>query len=710
MEGSVTGKSREIRRNRPEKALEKALPAIFFFYVFFLYFSLLSTAYFTDEQDVFYGAYSVVKGRDIYLSYISQHMPFSYYFAAIPALLGARTVFQFRLAFYVMLSVLWLGIFLRHRRFFHPVALFFMPALYLAALKTLPVGTTMLTDHWQGIGLTLIMLELIRYAEDREISLTRAAAVSLGVVLSFGCAFGAAYSLMCYFLGMVAIQVKLLRQERMSRTGRSPDELPRSGGPRPEPSRKKNRKPRKHLRENVRLAVVCLLPFAIVVGWYALSGNLLNFYEGAYGMVTKVYSRYTGGLGSDPVSVVWTTVLDFGKYLGTTVRDLPAAPGKSILYLLSAAGLLLCGFRLGKRSPAAGVMLVLAAVYGGLRGFFSFHTAPYYGPATASLALCAGWGLERVRNRTEQTGSKRLRRAALGLTGVAAAALLADFVVWAGYNLLYPQILLPRTLRSEQRILDLLTDPDEVVFPCNLQINSLDVMDLELVPKEACGVIGYPYDWEYWSDRAMVSIRDLPNVVLYNPEEDIHGWVFGEYATEFDAFMRENYTKLGAAEEIWVSNSFLPEASRRLEAEGYGDLLVSNTADLQAGSPVEYTAGQSVKAVFTAAGADLTAVRIRGARFFRRSDPALTLRLREAGGETVLAEASMAADQLCDDFFSRCPMRARLVPGQAFELEIVIDRIGGKGDMEFYFLPDGDLALMTEYRTDSGRTDGPERR
>ena len=60
--------------------LNRALPVIYFFFVFFLYFSLLSDPYFTDEQDVFYGAYHIVKGRDIYQSFLSQHLPFSYYF------------------------------------------------------------------------------------------------------------------------------------------------------------------------------------------------------------------------------------------------------------------------------------------------------------------------------------------------------------------------------------------------------------------------------------------------------------------------------------------------------------------------------------------------------------------------------------------------------------------------------------------------------
>ena len=178
------------------KRLEKALPVLYFLFVFILYFSMLSEPYFTDEQDVFYGAYSVAKGKDIYQSFLSQHMPFSYYFAALVALCGARTVFQFRVGIYVLLSFLWEGIYLRNRKAYHQMTLWSMPLIYLTILRTLWMGTTMLSDHWQGIGTVLILLELIRYADTREITWTCAAMVSLGIVLSLGSSFVSAYSSM----------------------------------------------------------------------------------------------------------------------------------------------------------------------------------------------------------------------------------------------------------------------------------------------------------------------------------------------------------------------------------------------------------------------------------------------------------------------------------------------------------------------------------
>ena len=53
------------------------------------------------------GAYSVLKGKDLYAAFQGQHMPFSYYYAVPLAVCGARTVYQFRLGTYLMLALVW---------------------------------------------------------------------------------------------------------------------------------------------------------------------------------------------------------------------------------------------------------------------------------------------------------------------------------------------------------------------------------------------------------------------------------------------------------------------------------------------------------------------------------------------------------------------------------------------------------------------------
>ena len=650
--------------------LWKAAPAIYFLFVFFLYLSFLSDPYFTDEQDVFFGAYNIIKGKDIYKSFLSQHMPFSYYIVALTALGGARTVFQFRVGIYLMLAILWDGIYLRHRKTIHPAALWLMPLLYLTILRTLYMGTTMISDHWQGIGLVVILLELVRYTDTKKITRSCAWMVSLGIALSLGSTFASAYSLFCYFLGMAAIQLKNWLQSKKSGQW--------SG--------------KACLRENAYLAAVCLLPFLVLGGWYVLSGNVGNFYSGAYEIVTQVYSRYTGGLGSDPVRVVWETAGEYGRYLLGVAGNLAGSPWPGLLYAVSAAGLVFFSVLIGKKSPATGILVFLAAIYGGLRGFEGFHGMAYHAQAAAALALSLGWAAGKLDSR-----GKKVRLASGVIAGAAAACLLADFVIWTGYNLLYPQILLNRTLRCEEEILDLLTEPEETVFVCNAPVNSLDVMDLELIPADACGAISYPYFYEVWGERQMASIRNQPHVLLYNPDESIWGYVFHEYAPDFDAYVKEHYTRMPQAEEIWVANEFFPEAQQRLEKAGYGNHVVSNVVEITRNSPVKYFSGQRVETEFVAEGENLTGIRFCGACFYRRSRPTLTIRIKDLETGAALSEETITGEKIADNFYSRCPVQARLIPGKTYQLEIAVDRIEGKGDMEFYFTPEGALALAEEY-------------
>ena len=88
----------------------------------------------------------------------------------LPALLGARTVFQYRVWMYLLMTLVWGVLYRRNRKDLPELSLWLMPLLYLAGLKTVTLATTMITEHWQGLGLLIIGLELFRYARTREIS------------------------------------------------------------------------------------------------------------------------------------------------------------------------------------------------------------------------------------------------------------------------------------------------------------------------------------------------------------------------------------------------------------------------------------------------------------------------------------------------------------------------------------------------------------
>ena len=62
---------------------------------------------FTDESDNFIGGMVVASGGRMYRDFVSQHMPVMYYICAVLKMLGADSVYEFRLYFYVILAVMW---------------------------------------------------------------------------------------------------------------------------------------------------------------------------------------------------------------------------------------------------------------------------------------------------------------------------------------------------------------------------------------------------------------------------------------------------------------------------------------------------------------------------------------------------------------------------------------------------------------------------
>lgn len=657
------------RRTRGEKGWKRLLPWAYVLFVLLLYFSLLSEPTFTDEQDVLFGGYNIAHGQDLYRSYLSQHMPFSYYFAALPALLGARTVFQYRVWMYLLMTLVWGVLYRRNRKDLPELSLWLMPLLYLAGLKTVTLATTMITEHWQGLGLLIIGLELFRYARTREISPACAGMIALGIALSFGSIFVAVYSVFCLFLAALGLQISFLRRE-------------------PEAGRAIARK--KALREDARLLAFCLAPFLLLGGWYALTGNLKNCWEGAYEINVTCYAQYAS-IGSSALELFWKPFVLWGGYLLRAAQSLGSTPVQGILKLLQATGLVLFCLRAGRKSPAAAVAFFCSAIYTGTREFDHFHGMAYYAHTGAAIALLLGEAADR------RAGKPLLRGGALAVSGVTAVILLLDFGYWDAYNLLYPQPLGRQPARAEELMLDLLTDPHEQVHSCDTPSFSQMIMNLELLPQDACDAVSIRWYYDMWKDRQLASLRKNPAVVLYNPTDQIWGFVFHDYAVEFEDYLNQNYTHLAVGENIWVWNGFLPETEKRLAENGYGSRLLFNADGAEPVHPVEFGVGQSVEQTFMAEGKQLNAVLFEAACFYQRRRPVLRLEVANPETGEVLGEGRITAERVADSFFSRCPLRAELIPGQEYQLKVTVESLQGRGNLGLFFSDGGQLCIGLEY-------------
>ena len=643
---------------------DRWLPAVFFLFVLGLYLTMMASMYFVDELDVFYGGYNVAKGGDVYKVYATQHMPFSYYLAAPAALLGARTIFQFRLYFYIILSGLWTGMYIRYRKHFPRPALILMPLLYIVQLRMHNMATTMISDHWQGLGLVLVLLELLRYADTKKITAGMSCMVSLGIVLSFGTTFISAYPLLMVFLGVAAMQaVQAVKKER---------KLPEM------------------LREDGRLALICLCPFLLLALWYGVSGNLGNAVGGAYTLNVSIYSKYLGGYGSSPGGTFFAVFPNWIHYQAKGWNWLQSGDWRWALqiWLQTAALLVLCvSLWLEKKRTAAAVFL-LATLMVGVRAFDGFHGAAYMAVTCIPMALCLDGALSFFLE-------KRSWRRAIP---AAAALALAAALIFPEIGMIKTWINVPWLLQDRQYpesnrdLLGILAEPGEQIHTDDISYSGQTIMRNNLRLDEGSIGAGCPWFYEFYGEREMQKLREnQPRILLYEPEAEIWGYKMEDYAPDLTAYIESHYTPLGL--NICIRNEDYAAAVEKLRQAGYGAKMIGPDydGDYELGPLLE--AGRIYEQSFTAADRNLTAVQLRVATYLGRNRAGIRTELVDAETGEVLAESTLGQQELWDNAYSRFAMKAETEPGKTYIVRAELD-----GD-----LPEGKDSRMNFYTDPNGR-------
>ena len=133
--------------------------------LFFICFTLLSamrgSLQFMDEMDNFAVGLQMTKGGVLYKTLFSQHMPLMYYICAFFAQLGAHTVLEFRLWWYVLLALCYTALFWRYKKYFGRAVMLLWPVLYLFSVTTQELCTSILAEQLQAIGMVMLLLEFL---------------------------------------------------------------------------------------------------------------------------------------------------------------------------------------------------------------------------------------------------------------------------------------------------------------------------------------------------------------------------------------------------------------------------------------------------------------------------------------------------------------------------------------------------------------------
>lgn len=462
----------------------------------------------SDEGDNMLGALTVARGGDIYKDFFSQHTPFPYYFMSVFALLGVDSIIGFRLAFAAALLVFWLVLYWAYAGVIPKTTLRFFVVAY-PLLAPFCLGHLILAEVFTVHALVVLLVEYLRYLETRTLTPGRMAIISLCVFVAVMSSFVSVYAVSMIMLGFGIGELKGLSRAAF----------------------------RVCLRRWLLFLAVLSMPFVLLLSWYAVTGNLRNFYEQAYLFNRAVYSRYVG-VGTSAIAPL--IYLPIGWFL----HSWRALTGGAVTlgFLLAGVNLLFLAGLLRRRPLAAlVVMLFLAAT--GIRGYEGqgldgFHSMPYYIVSLFIFGLVLSW-MDRAKPWAWLAG--------LGLLLLFLGVTVPVYANSAKFSLtkLRHDPLFPTPYDSCIRKYTRETDR---IWTCG--INAYCYVGNRRMP--ACRLWGLtPWFAEKYGDTVIADLTsNRPPLIILDPKYRVWGHDLHDYGSNILSYINANYQPLDQSDPV----------------------------------------------------------------------------------------------------------------------------------------------------------------
>ncbi|MDO9541409.1 MAG: hypothetical protein Q7J98_03690 [Kiritimatiellia bacterium] len=487
----------------------------------------------SDEGDNILGALSVLGGGDIYKAFYSQHMPFGYYFTALLALCGAESVPEFRIAYAVFLVLFWAWLYWSYARRVPPIMLIF---LLIAFPLTAPffLGHVILADNLSALALLVLLLELLGHRDSPELTPRRMAVISLASFVAVTSCFLSVYPVFAFIVGLVLLELR--------RNGWRLKCFP--------------------FRRCIFLAAAAALPFAILSGWYALTGNLGHFYYQAYEFNRTIYAKYVWGGGQpSPLAAFGMLPLIWIQHGISALRTALQNFTLSLDLLLVAGNLAFIIFI--RRGWVFSIVLFLFLTYTGTRsfggcGYTGFHSAPYF---MVSLALL-GWLIANLYQP---------RRARI-LVMVCLLVIFFKCTIPAYLGCTLPVYL--RHIRSAQKLFSLdaffatpydkeikaLTKPGDMIWSAGIE--GYVYINNRCMPASRIWCL-VPWFAEDYGDEIVADLeKNRPQVIIFPADGMVWGHPLKDFGADIFHYIQARYRPLDinvpVKKDIYVLNDLSP--------------------------------------------------------------------------------------------------------------------------------------------------------
>lgn len=468
---------------------------------------------FTDEYDNMRGGMVIANGGILYKDYVTQHTPVAYYLCGIFALLGAGSVEQFRLSYYLVEGLVWALIYIRNADAFGRKKVMMLPVLEAITISTIisPQGYQILSDGIQGIAFVALLLEFLNYIKNQKLDWKRSIILSLCIWASFGSAFVSVYSLAAIFVIVCIFEVFYWQKEKIAlKTVRS---------------------------RYSPIMISVFVPFVAAAIYFKINHSLKRAFDQFYSFNVEVYPKYTGGFGTKVSQPFVNGVQNFFNIVANNFHSIISSEATNVailqLFIVVAAIVILIKLLENKKYfECAGLFFVM--IFAATRGY-GFHGLAAWYVAIMIIAL----NTDMFSNMLPKTGKPVLV--------ISSIILFSTYVGAVGNNMLYTQL---SVSELESQVIAL-TDKDENkdIFLDAYCCDSLYFFYKDRKPVNAA-VYMLPWYMDWYEKDDIYALADKnPKVVVYN--EDRTCWDIGHYTVAFEKELKNYYTNLGDADSGW---------------------------------------------------------------------------------------------------------------------------------------------------------------
>lgn len=498
---------------------------LFFGFFILLYIGIYNSVY-IDEVDYVLGGMNISQGGQLYQTFYTQHMPFTYYLNAVFALMGAHSVYQFRLLFYTVLSLLWVWMFFRYNKQYGRWAMLLYPIAYVVMMSALDGRSfTILADQFHAQGFVILFLEFLSFCKDREMNWKRSIVIGFSIVLSLGNAFVSTFGLLAIAIGVIGIEITdAVKEDRIS--GIIPFLI----------------------RKYWMMLACCILPFVLLTGFYYITGNIGNFYRQAYRFNREIYSYYSQ-YGESILGTIFTGVREFIGMFTENILKIDKQPVPAMIFLFLLFINLLFLFRKKKEFGLFPMLILVFFLCESItRGYGDFHSLPY-------LAVTVMMGMLWAVNVNWKN-----RSAKQGILTLLLLFLIYPFVGQI-HNFIEAK---PEKINTSEYYIEQFTEPGDYVFSgYSVPTAHVYLQYKGRIPAVRNQFI-LPWYMDWFESTVIEDLEETnPLVIEYYPDRAV--WAFSGFSPALTEYIEEHYKQYQDENvTLWFRNDYYDKAIAKL--------------------------------------------------------------------------------------------------------------------------------------------------